>query len=240
MAYHIHLEQFEGPLDLLLSFIEKEKLDITQVSLAKVTDQYITYLRSQKSSLESFASFLTIAARLILIKSRALLPMLEFSDEEEEAMDDLEWRLKEYKRFREAAGTLGTLLTKKHYAYHRESFLGTRVVFYPPQSLTASVLRTYFENVLGTIPLFETLPEKEISTIITLEEKIMSLQKILSEKGKRTKCDKQDATIQPVQPISFIRRNSCKKNNKNKQWNIPPTNRKITYRWNMNLIPSKF
>ncbi|HLC95262.1 MAG TPA: segregation/condensation protein A [Patescibacteria group bacterium] len=184
MAYHIHLEQFEGPLDLLLSFIEKEKLDITQVSLVTVTDQYITYLRSQKSSLESFASFLTIAARLILIKSRALLPMLEFSDEEEEAMDDLEWRLKEYKRFREAAGTLGTLLAKKHYAYHRESFLGTRVVFYPPQTLTPSILRTHFENVLGAIPLFEALPEKEIGAIITLEEKIFSLQKILSENGK--------------------------------------------------------
>src|SRR3989344_8360594 len=185
MAYHICLEQFEGPLDLLLSLIEKEKLDITHVSLAKVADQYLKYLETEESiSLDNLAVFLSIAARLILIKSRALLPMLEFSDEEEEAMDDLEWRLKEYKRFREAAGTLGTLLAKKHYAYHRESFLGTRVVFYPPQTLTPSILRTHFENVLGAIPLFEALPEKEIGAIITLEEKIFSLQKILSENGK--------------------------------------------------------
>ena len=102
MAYHICLEQFEGPLDLLLSLIEKEKLDITHVSLAKVADQYLKYLETEESiSLGNLTAFLSVAARLILIKSRALLPILEFSDEEEESMDDLETRLKVYKRFRE-------------------------------------------------------------------------------------------------------------------------------------------
>lgn len=190
MAYHIRLEQFEGPLDLLLSLIEREKLDITQVSLAKVADQYLEYLRNEESiSLESLSSFLAIAARLILIKSRALLPILRFSDEEEESMDDLELRLKEYRRFREAAGTLGTLFGQRRVSHSRESFLGTRVVFYPPSGLTAADLRLHFENVLGSIPIFEVLPEKEIRAVITLEEKIFSLQNMLSERVEASFAD---------------------------------------------------
>lgn len=183
MAYHIQLEQFEGPLDLLLLLIEKEKLDITQVSLAKVADQYLEYLRREDSlSLADLSSFLSIAARLILIKSRALLPMLGWSDEEEESMDDLEIRLKEYRRFREAAGVLHSLFAQGRGVRSRESFLGTRVVFYPPRGLTAALLKTHFTNVLGDIPIFEVLPEKEMPIIVTLEEMIFSLQNMLVER----------------------------------------------------------
>lgn len=183
MAYHIQLAQFEGPLDLLLSLIEKEKLDITQVSLATVADQYLEYLRDEGSlSLADLSSFLTVAARLILIKSRALLPVLEFSDEEEESMDDLEIRLKEYQRFREAANMLHSLFEKRRSATSRESFLGTQVVFYPPPGLTADLLKEHFMNVLGDIPLFEILPEKELQAVVTLEEMIFSLQNMLAER----------------------------------------------------------
>lgn len=183
MAYQIHLDQFEGPLDLLLSLIEKEKLDITSVSLAKVADQYLEYLKGEEIvSLDNLASFLSIAARLLLIKSRALLPILEFSDEEEESMDDLEIRLKEYKRFREVAGKLNALFMQGKSAYARESFLGMQVVFYPPSGLTADDLRMHFSNVLGEIPMLEILPEKEIAAIITLEEKISELQRTLSSR----------------------------------------------------------
>lgn len=183
MAYHIQLEQFEGPLDLLLSLIEKEELDITQVSLAKVADQYLEYLRNEQSiSLEHLASFLTIAARLILIKSRALLPVLGFTDDEEESMEDLELRLKEYRRFREAAGRLGGLFGQRRMSHGRESFLGTHVVFYPPSGLAAADLRSHFADVLGEIPVFEALPEQEMRAVVTLEEKIVSLQAMLLER----------------------------------------------------------
>lgn len=185
MAYHIRLEQFEGPLDLLLSLIEKEKLDITHVSLAKVTDQYLKYLETEESiSLDNLASFLSVAARLILIKSRALLPILEFSDEEEESMDDLERQLREYKRFREITGKLGPALVHGYSAHARESFLGTQIVFYPPSGLSALDLRAHFIGVLGEIPVFEVLPEKEIRAIVTLEEKILHLRSTLAERAE--------------------------------------------------------
>lgn len=182
MVYHTRLEQFEGPLDLLLSLIEKEKLDITKVSLAKVADQYLEYLRQKKSvSIQNLSSFLAIAARLILIKSRALLPVLEFSDEEEASIDDLELRLKEYKYFREVAGKLDVLFKRGNFAHGRKSFLGTRVVFYPPDKLTAVGLRTHFVNILGEIPVSDVLPEQEIGAAVTLEEKISSLENLLAK-----------------------------------------------------------
>jgi len=206
MAYHIHLEQFEGPLDLLLSLIEKEKLDITHVSLAKVADQYLKYLETEESiSLDNLAAFLSVAARLILIKSRALLPIFEFSDEEEESMDDLELRLKVYKRFREAAGKLGLALANGCGAYIRESFLGTPVVFYPPRGLSALDLKAHFLNVLGEIPVFEVLPEKEIRAIVTLEEKILHLKHALSERAEASFSDLTRLAVDRVEVIiSFL------------------------------------
>lgn len=181
MAYHFRLEKFEGPLDLLLSLIEKEKLDITQVSLAQVADQYLAYIQDEETlSLENLSAFLTIAARLILIKSRALLPILDFSDEEEEAMEDLEYRLKAYRLFREASQALGAMFLQSRGAWSREGYMGTRVVFYPPKGITSEALHDHFVDVLGDIPVFDILPEKEIAAIITLEEKILSLQQSLS------------------------------------------------------------
>jgi len=190
MAYQIRLEQFEGPLDLLLSLIEEEKLDITHVSLAKVADQYLEYLKGEETiTLYNLASFLSIAARLLLIKSRALLPILEFSDEEEESMDNLEVRLKEYKRFREVAVKLDALLHCGQSSFIREGFLGAQVVFYPPKGLTVADLHLHFTNVLGEIPIFEILPEKEIRAIITLEEKIIELKRTLTERAETSFAD---------------------------------------------------
>ncbi len=185
MAYHIRLEQFEGPLDLLLSLIEKEKLDITQVSLAKVADQYLEHIKNEKNiSLENLSSFLVVAARLILIKSRALLPILEWNDDEEEQMEDLEMKLRFYKRFREAADQLGKRFATARSAFARESFLGTSAVFYPPKDFSAADLRSHFLDVLGEIPVFEELPEKEMEAVVTLEEKIATLQNVLAVRAE--------------------------------------------------------
>ena len=77
MVYHAKLDKFEGPLNLLLELIEGQKLDITEVSLAKVADQFLDYIsQKEKITLESLADFLTVASKLILIKSKALLPTL--------------------------------------------------------------------------------------------------------------------------------------------------------------------
>ncbi len=183
MGYHFRLEHFEGPLDLLLSLIEREKLDITTVSLAQIADQYLKYLSTEKQvTLENLSAFLSVASRLLLIKSRALLPVLTFTEEEEESVDDLEWRLRQYRLFRDAAVTLGTLFSSRNEAYARESFSESQVVFYPPKNLSAEDLARHFRSLLEDIPVQEEMPEKIVEQVVSLEERIIHLQNHLTER----------------------------------------------------------
>ena len=74
-AYQVRLPAFEGPLDLLLQLIEREKLDISSISLAQVADQFLTYVRKlEEIGADTLADFLVVASRLVWIKSRLLLP----------------------------------------------------------------------------------------------------------------------------------------------------------------------
>lgn len=99
------LPEFEGPLDLLLQLIEHRKLDITQLSLASVTDQYLELINQPHNiELSQLADYLVIAAKLILIKSRLLLPQPEHpAPEEEDVGDALARQLREYRMFKKAA-----------------------------------------------------------------------------------------------------------------------------------------
>jgi len=107
--HKIKIEDFEGPLDLLLQLIEKQKMDINQISLAKVTEQYIHFIESSDGiSPGELADFLVIAAKLLLIKSRSLLPYLE--SEDEDSGFELEKQLKMYKLFAEAAERVRSIL----------------------------------------------------------------------------------------------------------------------------------
>src|SRR3989344_3794745 len=110
MTYIMKQEKFEGPMELLLELIEKEKLSISEISLAKVADEYISYVKGlEKIDPEELAEFLVVAAHLMLIKSRSLLPQLKLTEEEEGSIEELEKRLKEYQRLRQLAGELKKL-----------------------------------------------------------------------------------------------------------------------------------
>jgi segregation and condensation protein A len=106
--YRIQLPVFEGPLDLLLHLIEREELDVTTVALAQVTDQYMAYLAElELRQVKELADFLVIAAKLLLIKSSALLPHPPaLSPEAEDVGDELVYQLQIYKRFKEVAALL--------------------------------------------------------------------------------------------------------------------------------------
>jgi segregation and condensation protein A len=105
-GYQLRLPTFEGPLDLLLSLIERNQLVVTDVSLVAVTEQFVAYAAGLTSaSPEVLAEFMTIAARLLVLKSRSLLPRPEVIEEEEET-DDLVDRLREYQQVKLAAEEL--------------------------------------------------------------------------------------------------------------------------------------
>ena len=107
-CYQIRLPVFEGPLDLLLHLIERDELDITKVALAQVTDQYMAYLSElERRQAKELTDFLVIAAKLLLIKSLALLPRSPtLSPEAEDVGDELVQQLQIYKRFKEIATIL--------------------------------------------------------------------------------------------------------------------------------------
>ena len=183
MAYHFKSDKFEGPLDLLLQLIEEQKMSITEVSLAKVADQYLEYIsQKEKITLENLADFLTVASKLILIKSRALLPTLEFSDEEEKEIVDLEKRLAEYKKFKDISISIGKLAESKRIIFSREKFVNVKTFFYPPKNINVFDLKKYFVKILSEIPAFEKLEEEMVREVITLEEKINHLRDFI--KGK--------------------------------------------------------
>jgi len=108
-AYRVRLDLFEGPLDLLLHLIKKNEVDITNLPVAAITEQYLAYLDLLRElNLDVAGEYLVMAATLTLVKSRMLLPSAEPDPEEEaDPRADLIRRLLQYQRFREAAQSLG-------------------------------------------------------------------------------------------------------------------------------------
>ena len=204
MNYQIRLQQFEGPLDVLLNLIEKRKLSINEVSLREVTDQYLEYIKGlEHLPLEEVASFLVIAATLILIKSKSLLPSMQFSEEEEGSIEDLEQRLRIYKRIRELGRHIRTRYGKNFIA-GRDAFFGVDLGFVEPTGLTKQKLVTTLRKLIANLPKKEVLPEATIKKIVSLEEKMQELVSRIRKKLKMSFSEvaKPNQKIETI--ISFI------------------------------------
>ncbi len=189
MPYTVKQEKFEGPLGLLLELIQKQELSVNEISLAKVTDEFIEHLkglgqRGEKDQ-EVLAEFLVVAATLLLIKSRSLLPQFQASPEEEASIQELESRLAEYQRMKELAQELATLAKGGPKSFSREAYAGTIIAFRPPQRFPVSMLAAAFRAVFQSIPKMEKLAEEKIRKVISLEEKIKELQALLQRKVER-------------------------------------------------------
>lgn len=126
--FSVHLNNFEGPFDLLLQLISRHKLDITEISLSLVTDEFISFIRALELSgegwqLDQATEFLVIAATLLDLKAARLLPSGEVEDEEDlallEARDLLFARLLQYRAFKEIATTFGERITLQDKAFPR-------------------------------------------------------------------------------------------------------------------------
>jgi segregation and condensation protein A len=112
MSYKVNLPIFEGPLDLLLFLIKKDEVDIYDIPIAKITAEYVEYMEMlQKFDLDLAGEFLVMAATLMHIKSKMLLPKPIVEEEQIEAdpREELVQRLLEYKKFKDAAGSLGDM-----------------------------------------------------------------------------------------------------------------------------------
>ncbi len=177
--YQVKLEKFEGPLDLLLQLIEQQELEITEVSLAAVADQYINYLnKSQEFKTEELADFLVVAAKLLYLKSQALLPNLDLGEGEEAS--DLERQLKIYKEYFQASHRIHQLILKRNFSFARERLVRSEeIIFNPPRTLDQTKLKNIFEEIIeGLKPIFE-LPRRALERTISIQEKISYIRNVL-------------------------------------------------------------
>ena len=175
---------FNGPLDLLLQLIEHNELDITEISLLFVTEQYLTYLRSaEEIQLADLADFVAIGARLLLLKSRALMPKDDKGiDVEDEDSEDLLAALQEYKRFKDAVEFLRDRDTTSQ-SYRREVS--------PPEFVLPTGLDTVTTNSLVEMlrEVMDRLPENELTNDevverIRLRDRLRDLVDLLELNGR--------------------------------------------------------
>ncbi len=196
-AFAIKTEQFEGPLDLLLSLIEKRKFLINDISLAKVTDDYLEYLKKlPQFSIPDSANFILIASTLVLIKSKSLLPALNLSEEEEMSIEELQERLRVYKILREATASLREHFGRK-IIFPKSTSKIINPVFSPAHDLSMKTLVIAMQSLLANLPKTEILPKKIVEKVISLEEMIDSLTKRIQNSLKMsfrefTKISKED------------------------------------------------
>ena len=185
-AYTVQLPVFEGPLDLLLQLIEREELDVTKVSLAQVTDQFLGYIKILESlSIADLAEFLVVAARLILIKSEALLPRpVERQTGEEDPADELARQLIAYKRYKEIAGALHEREAAGLHTYLRLAPPPKVEAKLDPRGLTPLALLEAVRRALALTPDMPALGTVVAPPKVTIRDQIRLIAHSLRATGR--------------------------------------------------------
>lgn len=190
MSYRVKLENFEGPLDLLLFLIRKNEVDIYDIPIAEITKQYLEYLEIIKIfDLEAAGDFIILAATLIRIKVQMLLPKPQLTEDEEEIIDprmELVTKLIEYKRFKDVAFKLRGLEDEQRMVYSRV-FIDHKDDDFNGENTTSHDVSLFsliyaFKQVMANIPK-ETFHEiKDIG--ISTEEQIQFILNFLQQKTR--------------------------------------------------------
>jgi segregation and condensation protein A len=178
-APRVSVEGFDGPLDLLLELIEEQRLDVLTVRLGDLAETYLARIRAMPQlPAEEVAAFLVLAARLVLIKARSILPQptAEESESAEADEGELRQRLLEYQAVRERAAMLRARLDEGRRAFHRE---GGTPVDLPPRGGDASALSAAWQKVLA---LARTAREEELvapGERYSVEERALEIEELL-------------------------------------------------------------
>lgn len=167
--FYISTDTYQGPFELVLDLIEARKLLVNDLSLAEITDDFIQHVHSHDAfPVESTANFIQIAATLLLIKSKSLIPEIELTDEEVQDVNDLKRRLEAYERVRAGARELARIFGEDML------FTGAprniEVTFAPSRDTTASHLSEALAKLLAARKAVHKLPEAKVKPMITIEE----------------------------------------------------------------------
>lgn len=233
-SFKIKTEIFEGPLDLLLSLIEKRKLLINDIALARVADDYILYLQSQENfPMKDTANFLVVATTLLLIKSRSLLPGLFITEEEQQDINELEARLKIYKRIKELSANIKNLFGKKLiFLPEQRKF---EPVFSPDESMTKENIFFAIKEVIKNLPKVSFIPKTKVIKVISLEEVIENLTKRVKNCLKMSfkdfsnmgKVEKVDVIVSFLAMLELVKRGIINANQEKEFSDIQMENKEI-------------
>lgn len=189
-SLQIKIENFEGPLDLLCHLIDKNKMDIYEINLDQITDQYLEYInKMQEQKLGVSSEFLIMASSLILIKSKGLLPNPNDSEEEELTEEELIRRIIEYKRYKEITASLKELYN----TYSDTIFRGAEKLELPKQNLEkryeSQMIVNLYEDVLEKFNVKININSKNIEKIAiretyTVSSKVKEIFKALLKKPR--------------------------------------------------------
>jgi len=184
-AVMVKLVRFEGPLDLLLHLIKRDEIDIYDIPIAHITQQYLSYIELMRSlDLEVAGEFLVMAATLMRIKAKMLLPLPAVGEEEEEGdpRDELVQRLVEYRQFKEAAGTLKTREEERRQLYERGMLPGAEEA--GPLPLAPATL---FDLLDALNRVMLRMPEQAVYDVqgdaYDVEDKMSLIARTVAERG---------------------------------------------------------
>lgn len=174
VCYLVKTDNFEGPLDLLLSLIEKRKMLINDISLSKVADDYICFIQNKEIfPIKDTSDFLVIASTLLLIKSKSLLPNLSLTEEEQTDIQDLELKLKIYKRIKELSVHIKEKFGQEIIYFPEQRKF--EPVFSPDESMSKENLVNSVFETIKNLPKTEIKPKVKVQKTISLEEMIINL-----------------------------------------------------------------
>jgi len=175
--YELTLEKYQGPLDKLLELVLEKKLEIAEISLAEVTADFLDYLRKleeEQAHPTVIADFIIVASKLVLIKSKNLLPSLQLDEEEEEDVRNLELRLKIYAEIKKTQQLVKDRWNDFPQVATREFLKVSEPAFYPPDKITGANLKSALARILGEF-------EKMMKPVKTIKTEIINLKKKIEE-----------------------------------------------------------
>ncbi len=185
MLYEVVANNFKGPIHKLLEFIEEKKYEITEINLAEITGDFLEYLKIVENKEPRLLSdFIAVAAKLVLIKSKSLIPDLRLTPEEEEGIKDLENRLKLYKAIKIAEKNFSDLWLSEKTSFMRDPFILKRSpVFTPSPDITAVSLLHAITTLQSSSVALKTQYEKyeTVNFAAYVEELILRINQSASD-----------------------------------------------------------
>lgn len=181
MEIVLKIDNFEGPLDLLLHLIEKKKMKISEIKISQIIDEYLQFIeKAQSDSLSVKVEFLEIASELLEIKAVSILSV----EKEEEKEKDLKRRLEDYKVFKEVAGVISSIECEYNISYTRKE--GRKITKNIPKEfdLTSLKLQDMFNSYIKYLPKDEEFLEIEVEKRYSLKEEMDRIKVILYSSEK--------------------------------------------------------